>query len=115
MAEAAGLGVGLTVFAVQLDCGGTGGGGSSSARVALLLLIGVGVLGGLVWWLPSLHRRGVPQLRAAGASVRTVVTDPRRLAMVVGGNFGSQVLYAVVLGLSVRAYGAHLTLGTLLV
>ena len=57
----------------------------------------------------------MPQLGKAWASVRRLVTDPRRMAMVLGGNLTSQVVYAIVLGLSLQAYGEHLNLGTLLV
>jgi uncharacterized protein (TIRG00374 family) len=105
---------GLFLFDVHLDFGVALEGGSE-ARAAVIAVLVVGLVVSLVWFVPALRRRILPQLRKAAGTVRRLVTDPRRLTLVVGGNLASQVIYAIVLGCSVEAYGEHLSLGTLLV
>ena len=104
----------LTVFDVQLDLDLTFE-VDDQARLILLVVVGVGVILSLIWFIPKLHKRVVPHVGAAWRLARGLVTNPRRLAMVVGGNMWSQVTYAVVLGLCTKAYGYHVGLGTLIV
>jgi uncharacterized protein (TIRG00374 family) len=89
--------------------------GGDTARIALFVLLGAGLIISLIWLVPALHRRVVPHLRGAATNVRSLVTNPRRLALVIGGNLMSQLIYAIVLGLCVEAYGYHLNLGLLIV
>ena len=105
---------GLVLLDVSFDVERVGGGGNT-AQVVVLVLFGLVAVISLVWFVPALHRRIVPHVQSARHDVRALVSSPKRLALVIGGNLASQVVYAFVLGCCVQAYGYHLDLGTLIV
>jgi uncharacterized protein (TIRG00374 family) len=65
-------------------------------------------------FVPKLRRaaRNVvgPQLSAARDNLRGIIATPAKAAMLFGGNVGSQLLFALVLGASLHAYGERLPL-----
>lgn len=69
--------------------------------------------------LPGLRRRvltvATRQLRAAYDNVRQIVANPRKAAALFGGNLVSQVLFALVLGAALEAYGESLPLLQLII
>ena len=66
--------------------------------------------------LRALLRRTIgPQIAAARQNLRGILSEPRKAVMLFGGNLGSQVAYALVLGASLHAYGTSLPLMDLIV
>jgi uncharacterized membrane protein YbhN (UPF0104 family) len=92
----------------------------TGADTSTLIWIGVaavviGVIGGLVAIaLPGLRRKIWPFVSAAWSNARQLATSPSRLARLLGANVTSQLLFALTLGASVRAFGAHASLADLL-
>ncbi len=74
---------------------------------AAILLIGLLVV-------PRLRRRAravlAPQWTAARDNLRGILSTPRKAVMLFGGNFLSQVLFALVLSAALHAYGSSLPL-----
>ena len=64
--------------------------------------------------LPGLRRRVWPFLAAAAGNAKSLILSPSRLVRLLGANVATQVLYALTLGASVRAFGADASLADLL-
>ena len=105
----------LSPFSLGLSLDGTAPSGLS-ALVIILVALGVAaivvVLAVPRWrnWTLGWARR---LLRQAGTALRGL-NSPRRLLMLFGGNFLSEVLFATALGLFVRSLGYNLSLVELL-
>jgi uncharacterized membrane protein YbhN (UPF0104 family) len=81
----------------------------------LVAVIAVLVVAALVLLLvPSIRNRVrhtvVTQVRAAWQNLRGVLSTPRKAVQLFGGNLASQLLYAMVLGAALHAYGGSLPL-----
>ena len=89
-------------------------GGSDLGRLILLAIVVVGVAVSVALLVPKLRaalRRTVhPQVAAAKANLRGILTTPRKALMIFGGNLCSQVAYALVIDAALRAYGTPLPL-----
>lgn len=109
--------VGLAFTGSEFTASSTGG--KDLAGLAVVLIVVAGLALGAMLLVPRLRRwtRGVvqPQWEAARANLRDILTTPREAVMLFGGNLGSQVLYALVLGASLHAYGGSLPLMQLIV
>jgi len=68
----------------------------------------------LVLALPKVRARAVPGVRAALRGVWNVARIRRKRLEVFGGGAASELLYAVALGATCLAYGAHLNLAQLI-
>ena len=79
---------------------------------AVVVIVVVALVTVLV--LPRLRRRlhdlVAAQVAAAWENIRGVISTPSKAAMLLGGNLVSQVLFAVVLGCALHAYGESLPL-----
>ncbi len=64
--------------------------------------------------VPALRRRVWPVVEAAVSNVKELATSPDRLVRLVLANVASQILYALALGASVRAFGGEASLAELL-
>jgi uncharacterized membrane protein YbhN (UPF0104 family) len=90
---------------------------SAAVRIAWMLVVAVVVGLLVILVVPRLRRYAVG---AARTTIREAVTvlrglrSPRRLAMLFGGNFVSEVLFALALGVVVQAFGYSLGLHELL-
>jgi uncharacterized membrane protein YbhN (UPF0104 family) len=91
-------------------------------RVVWLILIAVvaaGLLIGLVLGIPKLRRMAGARLRPwllnMWANARAVATSPVKLSQLLGGAIGGQIAVALALGASLRAFGDHLSLPTLII
>ncbi len=85
--------------------------------VILLLVVGVVLIGAMVaayHFVPRVHERVSPWLEQARRAL-AVMRSPNRLLRLFGGNLMSEITFAVVLGLSLRAYGESAPLMSLLV
>ncbi|HET8525461.1 MAG TPA: lysylphosphatidylglycerol synthase transmembrane domain-containing protein [Actinomycetota bacterium] len=81
----------------------------------ILVLVGLLALVAVVVALTVPRIRGPIAARVAEARpALVVVRSPIKLAGLVGGNFAAQLLLAIVLGLTVRAFGQSATLAELL-
>jgi uncharacterized membrane protein YbhN (UPF0104 family) len=75
---------------------------------AILLILAV-----IAVFVPRVRKMIAPHLEEAKTSAR-VLRQPLKLLELFGGNFAAQVMLAVVLGLSLRAFGEHATMAELL-
>lgn len=82
---------------------------SGLATFALVAVVVLVVLVAVAAVVPSLRARVVGALRK-GAETLSVLRDPRKLLYLFGGNLASQVLFAVALGATARAFGYDLSL-----
>jgi uncharacterized membrane protein YbhN (UPF0104 family) len=96
-------------FDLSIGSDGEGIPGWLVAVIAVLALAGVVLL-----LVPSMRQRVhnivETQLKPAWQNLRSVVSNPRKAVQLFGGNLASQLLYALVLGAALHAYGASLPL-----
>jgi len=84
----------------------------------LAAVVVVGVVVGVVVAVPRLRRLAADKVRPTAGdlwrNIRTVAQVPRKLVQLFGGSVASQLLVALTLGASLRAFGDHLSLATLI-
>jgi uncharacterized membrane protein YbhN (UPF0104 family) len=86
--------------------------------VGIALLIGVVAVGAimtLVWVVPRLRAMIVPRVKQAVGDVVAVLRTPAKALRILGGNCGSQLIYATTLGLSLAAFGTEISFPALIV
>jgi uncharacterized membrane protein YbhN (UPF0104 family)/tRNA A-37 threonylcarbamoyl transferase component Bud32 len=96
------------------------GGGSSDIETYLLIgIVAVGVAVTVLVLAPRLRatlRRIVgPQVEAAKANLRGILSDPRKAVRIFGGQLCSQIAYALVIDAALHAYGSSLPLGPIII
>ncbi len=95
------------------------GGGARTVWLLLGLVVVVAVALGLGLAVPRLRRLAADKLRPKLSSVwrdaREVLSAPRKVALLLGGAAASQLLVALALSVSLRAFGDHLGVATLIV
>jgi uncharacterized membrane protein YbhN (UPF0104 family) len=64
-----------------------------------------------VFAVPSWRARMLPRVKEGFSAVRGSLTDPERLFKIVSGTLLQKILFALTLGASVAAFGAHLRFG----
>lgn len=102
----------LTTGDLQLTASGGG-------RTWFLMLV-IAVLGAIsvLLFVPRLRKRARatigPQLATARTHLAELVRSPRKMATLLGGQLGSHLLYALVLGAALQAYGEHLSFPSLI-
>jgi uncharacterized protein (TIRG00374 family) len=79
----------------------------------------VAIVAGLVLGVPRFRRLAasklLPRLRDVWSNLAQVASSPRKLVLLVGGSFAAELLVAMALSVSLRAFGDHLRLPTLIV
>ena len=99
----------VTGSELNLSTGSDGDGvpGWIMAMIGVLVVLGLGML-----LVPKFRKRVVDtvgkQLRAAWDNLHGVLGNPRKAVQLFGGNLLSQLLYALVLGAALHAYGESL-------
>jgi undecaprenyl-diphosphatase len=87
--------------------------------IALAVLVVVAVVAGLAMTLPRVRRLVAgqvrPRVRQVWGNLRQVAVSPRKLVLLASGSFGRQLLVAMTLSVSLRAFGDHLWLPVLIV
>ncbi|NLV54832.1 MAG: flippase-like domain-containing protein [Acidimicrobiales bacterium] len=83
------------------------------ATVAAIVLVGVSALGAVVACVPSVRSRIAGWFADARASL-VVLRSPEKLLQLFGGNLLGQVLFAVALATTLRAFGVEVSLTELL-
>jgi len=95
------------------------GGDSKLVWIILAVVVLVAVVAGLALAVPRLRRMASetlrPKLRDIWANLREVASTPRKLVLLVGGSFGQELLVAMTLSVSLRAFDDHLRLPILIV
>ena len=95
------------------------GGNSKLVWIILAVVVVVAVAAGLLLAVPRLRRLAAdklrPKVRDIWGNLKQVASSPHKLALLVGGSFGSELLVAMTLSVSLRAFGDHLNLPTLYV
>ena len=104
---------------IHLDATPQSGGDSKLVWIILALVVLAGLVVGLALAVPRLRRLAAekmrPKLRDMWANLKAVASSPGRLVQLLGGAFGRDLLVAMALSVSLRAFGDHLRLPVLLV
>jgi glycosyltransferase 2 family protein len=104
-----------------LDLEATPQSGDDSALVWIILavVVLVGLVAGLALAVPRLRRRAAdvlrPKVRDVWGNLREVGRQPRKLVLLIGGSFAQELVVAMALSVSLRAFGEHLNLPILIV
>ena len=95
------------------------GGNSKLVWVILAVVVLVAVAAGLLLAVPRLRRMAAdkarPKIRDIMGNLKAVASSPLKLVLLVGGSVGSELLVAMALSVSLRAFGDHLSLPTVYV
>jgi len=95
------------------------GGNSKLVWIILAVVVLVAVAAGLLLAVPRLRRMAAdkarPKIRDIMGNLKAVASSPLKLVLLVGGSVGSELLVAMALSVSLRAFGDHLNLPTLYV
>jgi len=104
--------VAIVVTGSEFNISASDGSDTAGWKVALLV---VALVGGVVLiFAPSLRRKIKgwvhTQLSQAWDNLKGVLSNPRKAVQLFGGNLATQLLYAMVLGVALHAYGESLPL-----
>jgi glycosyltransferase 2 family protein len=104
--------IAVSVVNVDLDIDRFSGTGPDTR---LLLGIGVALLlsAAVVFGVPKVRKKVLPQIQSALAGLWTAARVRRKRVELFGGNVLSELTYALALGATCLAYGAHLNLAEL--
>jgi undecaprenyl-diphosphatase len=72
------------------------------------------VAGGLLFRVRRIRDKAVPPIERAAATIAQALRSPRRVLMLVAGNMINAVMYALVLGACIAAFGGGIAFWTLL-
>jgi uncharacterized protein (TIRG00374 family) len=104
---------------IHLEVTPESGGDSKLVWIILAVVVAVAVAIGLLLAVPRLRRLAAsklrPKLRDIWGNLRLVASSPHKLVLLVGGSFAQELLVAMALSVSLRAFGDHLNLPTLYV
>ena len=104
---------------IHIEATPESGGDSKLVWIILAVVVVVAVAVGLVLAVPRFRRlaaeKARPKVRDIWGNLRQVASSPRKLVLLVGGSFAQELLVAMALSVSLRAFGDHLRLPTLIV
>ncbi len=104
---------------IQLKATPESGGDSKLVWIILAVVVLVAVLAGLALAVPRLRRlaaaKARPKVQDIWANLKQIGSSPRKLVLLVGGSFAQELLIAMALSVSLRAFDDHLRLPTLIV
>ena len=96
-----------------------GGSHQGIVWVILIVVLVIAVLVAVVTLVPRVRRlvaeKAWPHLVTIWNDVKAIAVEPRKIAYVLGGSLGSQVLIALCLGASLHSVGEHASFATLIV
>jgi undecaprenyl-diphosphatase len=87
---------------------------ASLIEVVLIAIVVILVGIGIIWGVPRLRKAIVPPVAHAAGTVWAAVRDPKRLGLLVLGNFGVSLLYGFVLMACIAAYGGSVNYWSML-
>ena len=104
---------------IHLEATPQSGGNSKLVWIILAVVVAVAVLAGLALAVPRLRRLASdklrPKVRDIWGNLKEVAKSPRKLVLLVGGSFAQELVVAMALSVSLRAFDDHLRLPTLIV
>jgi uncharacterized protein (TIRG00374 family) len=104
---------------IHLETTPESGGDSKLVWIILAVVVLVAVVAGAAVAVPRLRRLAAeklrPRIRSIWGNLKEVASSPRKLVLLVGGSFAQELIVAMTLSVSLRAFGDHLRLPTLLV
>jgi uncharacterized membrane protein YbhN (UPF0104 family) len=104
---------------LDLEATPQGGGDSKLVWIILALVVLIGLVVGLAVAVPRLRRLAAekmrPKLRDIWGNLKVVASSPAKLVQLLGGAFGRDLLVAMALSVSLRAFDDHLRLPILIV
>ena len=104
---------------IHLEATPESGGDSKLVWIILAVVVLAGVAIGLALAVPRLRRLAAaklrPRIRDVWGNLRQVASSPRKLVLLLGGALGRELLIAMSLSVSLRAFGDHLRLPVLIV
>jgi uncharacterized protein (TIRG00374 family) len=87
--------------------------------IIIIAVLVIAVALAVVTLVPKVRRllaeKARPHLVTIWKDIKAIAVEPRKVAYVLGGSFGSQILIALCLGASLHAVGAHASFATLIV
>jgi uncharacterized membrane protein YbhN (UPF0104 family) len=104
---------------IHLEAAPQSGGNSKLVWLILAVVVVVAVVAGLALAVPRLRRLASdklrPKVRDIWGNLKEVARSPRKLVLLVGGSFAQELVVAMALSVSLRAFDDHLRLPTLIV
>jgi glycosyltransferase 2 family protein len=104
---------------IHLEATPQSGDDSKLVWIILAVVVLVALAAGLLLAVPRLRRLAAsklrPKLRDIWGNLRQVASSPHKLVLLVGGSFAQELLVAMALSVSLRAFGDHLRLPILIV
>ena len=104
---------------LDLEATPQAGGDSKLVWIILALVVLIGLVVGLALAVPRLRRLAAekmrPKVRDIWGNLKVVASSPGKLVQLLGGAFGRDLLVAMALSVSLRAFGDHLRLPILIV
>src|SRR5580700_3699499 len=104
---------------IHLEATPESGGDSKLVWIILAVVVLAGVVVGLALAVPRLRRLAAeklrPKVRDVWGNLRQVASSPRKLLLLLGGALGRELLIAMALSVSLRAFGDHLRLPVIIV
>ena len=96
-----------------------GGSHQGIVWIILIVVLVIAILLAVVTLVPRVRRlvaeKAWPHLITIWNDVKAIAVEPRKIAYVLGGSLGSQVLIALCLGASLHSVGEHASFATLIV
>jgi glycosyltransferase 2 family protein len=104
---------------IHLEATPQSGGNSKLVWIILAVVVVVALAAGLLLAVPRLRKLAAekvrPKVRDIWGNLKQVASSPRKLVLLVSGSFAQELLVAMALSVSLRAFGDHLRLPTLIV
>jgi uncharacterized membrane protein YbhN (UPF0104 family) len=104
---------------IHLEIAPQSGGNAKLVWLILAIVVLVALAAGLVLAVPRLRKLASdklrPRVRDIWGNLKQVASSPRKLVLLVGGSFAQELAVAMALSVSLRAFGDHLRLPTLIV
>lgn len=95
------------------------GGNSGIVWILIIVVLAVAVIASVVALVPRIRRlvteKARPHVVTIWKDIKAIAVEPRKIAYVLGGSIGSQVLIAFCLGASLHAVGEHASFASLIV
>ncbi len=104
---------------IHLEATPQSGGNSKLVWIILAVVVAVALAAGLVLAVPRLRRlaaeKVLPKARDIWGNLKAVASSPGKLVLLAGGSLAMELLVAMILSVSLRAFGDHLRLPVLIV
>jgi glycosyltransferase 2 family protein len=95
------------------------GGNSKLVWIILAIVVAAAIVAGVALAVPRLRRLAAekvrPKIRDIWSNLKQIAGSPAKLALLLGGSFAQELVVAMALSVSLRAFGDHLRLPTLIV